>query len=375
MSIIISVDEWVGKNGVWTTCFALLIVFICCCIRTILSSVKKISKSTNGPLLEPLLVRDDSNLKSLITDDDLKNLLLYTEGKADEDGGPWEYVIDKKTQQLSYSAKRRDPKDGGATQYLSTTVFENCSPELLRDFYLDNDYRLEWDRTVLEHTQLDICLDTGTEIGCTLKKFPLIMAREYVLAWRIWEGKDQSFYCVTKSCEHHRAPRLPSYKRVESYLSGWCIRKVPGRLACEIKMFHQEELGMQRELAKFSFSRGIWNYVNKMDLNLRRYSTRHKNLKASINAVAYAHQVTENTLQTFLNQNDKINRPFKGMGSFQNSRVPNRSRKFLGKSLLLLGGAMFLSSSTPLGAKIAAAFIARKIVKSRFSQRIKLEHS
>lgn len=48
---------------------------------------------------------------------------------------------------------------------------------------------------------------------------------------------------------------------------------MPGRNACEIKMFHQEDAGLNVEMAKLAFSRGIWSYVCKMDTALRRYST------------------------------------------------------------------------------------------------------
>lgn len=83
-------------------------------------------------------------------------------------------------------------------KYLSVTVFENCSPEILRDFYMDNDYRKQWDRTIVEHRQLQVDENNGVEFGCTIKKFPLLTPREYVLAWRLWEGKDKTFYCFIK---------------------------------------------------------------------------------------------------------------------------------------------------------------------------------
>lgn len=82
-------------------------------------------------------------------------------------------------------------------KYLSTTVFEDCSPEVLRDFYMDNEYRKQWDKTVVEHEQLQVDSNSGIEIGRTIKKFPLLTPREYVLAWRLWEGKDK-FYCFIK---------------------------------------------------------------------------------------------------------------------------------------------------------------------------------
>ena len=77
-------------------------------------------------------------------------------------------------------------------------MFENCTMEVLRDFYMDNEYRKQWDKTVVEHEQLQVDRTNGTEIGCTIKKFPLLTPREYVLAWRMWEGKDKTFYCFIK---------------------------------------------------------------------------------------------------------------------------------------------------------------------------------
>lgn len=63
---------------------------------------------------------------------------------------------------------------------------------------MDNDYRVWWDKTVVEHKQLQVDKTNGTEIGRIIKKFPLLTPREYVLAWRLWEGRDQTFYCFSK---------------------------------------------------------------------------------------------------------------------------------------------------------------------------------
>lgn len=83
-------------------------------------------------------------------------------------------------------------------KYLSVTVFENCSPEMLKDFYLDNDFRKQWDKTVVENEQLLVDEKNGFEVGRTVKKFPLLTPREYVLAWKLWKGDDGSFYCFIK---------------------------------------------------------------------------------------------------------------------------------------------------------------------------------
>ena len=60
------------------------------------------------------------------------------------------------------------------------------------------------------------------------------------------------------------------------------IITVPGRNACEITMLHQEDAGLNMEMAKVAFSKGIWNYVCKMDNALRRYSVISRRLSSSV---------------------------------------------------------------------------------------------
>jgi hypothetical protein len=86
----------------------------------------------------------------------------------------------------------------GPPKYLSITTYERCSAEQLRDFYMDNEYRMEWDNTVKKHEQLQYDENSGVEVGRTIKKFPLLTPREYILAWRVWEANDKSFYCFIK---------------------------------------------------------------------------------------------------------------------------------------------------------------------------------
>lgn len=38
-------------------------------------------------------------------------------------------------------------------------------------------------------------------------------------------------------------------------------------------MFHQEDAGLNMEMAKMAFAKGIWSYVCKMDGALRKYCT------------------------------------------------------------------------------------------------------
>ncbi|KAH9290883.1 hypothetical protein KI387_035000, partial [Taxus chinensis] len=285
----------------------------------------------------------------------------------------WEPVIEKKNGNVSYSAKCCDPKDGGPTKYVSTTIFENCTTELLRDFYMDNEFRKEWDKTVVEHEQLEIDQGNGIETGRTIKKFPFLTPREYVLAWRVWEGKEKSFYCLVKACEHELAPQQSKYKRVEFYYSGWRIRKVYGRDACEIKVVHQEDAGLKREMAKVIFSKGIWSYVCKMDTNMRKYAKRSKSqYRTQPNAVSLMQKVPSGINETpaddrspivvsstvsLLMNKDEIQKGNSGSHS---------NIKWLAKGLLLVGGTLFLTKAhSSLGAKLAVACLVNKLIKKK----------
>eukprot|EP01018_Ginkgo_biloba_P034922 Gb_27417 [translate_table: standard] len=167
---------------------------------------------------------NQENKQQIISEIDLQKLLDALDEKIDEDE-IWKPVIEKRNDRVFYTTKCCNPKDGGPPKYISTTIFENCSTELLKNFIMDLDFRIEWDKTILKHEKLQFCKETGTETGRIIKKFPLLAPREYVVAWRIWEEKNNTFYCFIKACEHPQVPRQHKYKRVEFYISGWRIRK------------------------------------------------------------------------------------------------------------------------------------------------------
>ncbi|KAF5191243.1 Polyketide cyclase/dehydrase and lipid transport superfamily protein [Thalictrum thalictroides] len=259
----------------------------------------------------------------------------------------------------------------GPLTYMSVTIFENCSVERLRDFYMDNEYRLQWDKTMVDHKQLQIDETNGTEVGRTVKKFPLLTPREYVLAWRLWEGKDNTFYCFTKECEHTLAPRLKKYVRVGHFRSGWRIRKVPGRNACEIKMVHQEDAGLNVEMAKLVFSKGIWSYVNKMDAALQKHNpTSTHQSTAVMTAVTLMQKVPQELDATTTNSRDLLECTSTGAFDRQEPEIKGNtlsrrpSKKMIANGLLLLGGVLCLSRGhSSLGAKIAMACILKKLTK------------
>ncbi|KFK38640.1 hypothetical protein AALP_AA3G141200 [Arabis alpina] len=352
----------------WATVFALVFILLCQILRKV-RFFSHVSSSPSPVVSVSQSLSSQSRISTLVSDEDLKDLIEKL-GERNEDAEIWENVVQKSNTQVSYTAKCCKPKDGGPMKYLSTTVFEDCSPEVLRDFYMDNEYRKQWDKTVVEHEQLQVDSNSGIEIGRTIKKFPLLTPREYVLAWRLWEGKDK-FYCFIKECDHNTVPQQRKYVRVSYFRSGWRITKVPGRNACEIHMFHQEDAGLNVEMAKLAFSKGIWSYVCKMDNALRKYiATSHRPQGPIVSAVSLMKKVPSE-LET---QTDEItNSPgtvglHTGEGAKRKKLLRKPSMKLIANGLLLVGGAVggavcLSRGHSALGAKVALAYFLTKLSK------------
>ncbi|XP_010252178.1 PREDICTED: uncharacterized protein LOC104593845 isoform X2 [Nelumbo nucifera] len=331
----------------WATIFVLLFIFIWQLYRSLASRRFRFFSSTRtakATVSRP----GNPQIKGLqiISNEDLRNLITALDGKVDEKE-KWDEVINKRNNLVSYNAKCCKPKDG-PLKYLSVTIFENCSTELLRDFYMDNEYRKQWDKMLIEHMQLQIDKSNGTEIGSSIKKFPLLTPREYILAWRVWEGKDKTYYCFIKECEHVLAPLRKNYVRVRFFRSGWRIRK---------------------EMAKLAFAKGIWSYVCKMDSALRKYSTRSCVLpKSAMTAVTLIQKVPPE-LEAMRESSISSSSSRQVSGNVRErklSRMP--SKKLIANGLLLLGGAIFLSRShSTIGAKLAVVCFLKKLTKHKAS--------
>ncbi|XP_006342845.1 uncharacterized protein [Solanum tuberosum] len=314
----------------------------------------------------------DVRITTVISDLDLKNLIDVVNKKF-QANEKWEDVINRRTDRFSYCAQCCKLKDA-PLKYLSVTVFENCSVEMIRDFYMDNDFRKIWDKTLIEHKQLQVDSSSGTEIGLMIKKFPLLTPREYILAWRVWEGSDGSFYCFTKECEYPLAQRRKKYVRVRLFRSGWRIKKVSGRNACEIQMVHQEDAGLNVEMAKLAFAKGIWSYVCKMDDALRQYSAvdHHPQLTSGVSAVTLIQKVplgldTLDHTRGLINPEICTSSDYCGGVSREcNAREQRKepSNNLVPNMLMLLGGAICMSRGlSNLGSKVAMACILSKLVK------------
>ncbi|XP_010247187.1 PREDICTED: uncharacterized protein LOC104590288 isoform X2 [Nelumbo nucifera] len=374
--IFVGSEEFWRENvhGGWATIIVLLFIVIWHSARSFpkrfrSSSSPQNAKTTFSPSGNPQI-----KVSEIVSDDDLKILIKDLDGRLDETE-KWEDVIEKRNEMLSYNAKCCKPKDG-PLKYLSVTIFEDCTTELVRDFYMDNEYRKQWDKTWIEHEQLQIDESNGTEIGRSVKKFPLLTPREYVLTWRLWEGKDKTFYCFIKECQHALAPLQKKYVRVGFFRSGWRIRKVPGRNACEIKMVHQEDAGLNVEMTKLVFAKGIWSYVCKMDSALRKYSLRScPHPRSSLTAVNFIQKVppefeimpTE-IHPNFLGSSVSSSSSRQVVGDVKERKISRPSKKWIANGLLLLGGVICLCRGhSAVGAKLAVACILKKLAKHKSS--------
>ncbi|GLJ45419.1 hypothetical protein SUGI_0956210 [Cryptomeria japonica] len=212
--------------------------------------------------------------QEIVTFEDLRNLFCLLE---DKDGGPvWQLMMDKSTPNITYQAWRRDPEIG-PTQYRTRTIFEDVIPELVRDFFWDDDFRPKWDDMLIYFKTLEECPRTGSMISHWIRKLPFFCGdREYIIGRRIWES-GRTYFCVTKAVPYPSLPRHNKPKRVDTYHSCWKIqavesRKRDGRLtACEVIFFHQEDTGLPKELVKFGVRRGMWAQVKKLCHGLYAY--------------------------------------------------------------------------------------------------------
>lgn len=373
-------DEWWTTNrGGWATWIVLCLMLGLYSIRIAARAMKKRHLNISGKDLPINPISGITHVKYIhepcesfptVTEVELQQLLLLLDDAGDANNAPWISVVDKQSKTLSYHAKLRDPEDGGPTEYLSISIFDNCSTEKLRDFYMDSEYRMLWDGTFESHEQLDVNKETGVEIGRFVRKFPFMHPREYVLAWKVWEGEDNTFYYFAKQCRHPLAPENVKYTRVEHYLSGWQISKVPGRDACQVRMWHQEDSSL---MAKMGFSHRIWNFMCDMEKSLRKYKGRH--FTGDIDAVTLAQKVPAGLVES----SKSVAHPHGIQPSLRcksnSGRKKRRIRvretgKWLASGMLVLGGAMFCKSgSVPLGAKIAAAYAIKRLIKPHMSMR------
>ncbi|GAB2293915.1 hypothetical protein Dimus_028128 [Dionaea muscipula] len=319
------------------------------------------SSSSSKPEIEEQLA---------VVESDFEHLFLLVEEK---DGGPsWIQVMDRSTPTMSYRAWRRDP-ESGPPQYRSSTIYEDVTPETMRDFFWDDEFRAKWDDMLIRAKSLEECPTTGTMIVQWVRKFPFFCSdREYIIGRRIWES-EKMYYCVTKGVPYPCVPRRDKPRRVDLYYSSWFIRAVESRrgngemTACEILLFHHEDMGIPWEIAKLGVRQGMWGAVKKIEPGLRAYQKArasgeplsHPALMARINT-----NVGRLYLRSLLQLTDD-NKDNNSSGTALVARSSEATEKLAGTSirkLLVFGGAIVLACSLDGGLLTKAVIfgVARK---------------
>ncbi|KAF8732086.1 hypothetical protein HU200_016046 [Digitaria exilis] len=227
-----------------------------------------------------------------VTEKDLEHLLQLLDNKESGDTA-WQNLMERTTSNMTYKAWQREPEEG-PIMYCSRTIFEDATPELVRDFFWDGDFRLKWDPMLAYSKTLDEVPQNGTTIVHYIKKFPFFCSdREYIFGGRIWES-EKTYYSLNNLClqgvPYLPLPKKEKPRRVELYFSSWRIRAVQspkhaGQLsACEVTLVHYEDMGIPKDVARVAIRHGMWGAVKKLQSGFRAY----QQMRATENTLSHS---------------------------------------------------------------------------------------
>ncbi|MCD7462306.1 hypothetical protein HAX54_048214 [Datura stramonium] len=220
-----------------------------------------------------------SENEDIVTEKDLEHFLHLLDGKDGEMA--WQIMMDRSSSNFTYQAWRHEP-EMGPTIYRTKTVFEDATPDLVRDFFWDDEFRPKWDPMLGYFKILQEWPHTGSMIIHWIKKFPFFCSdREYIIGRRIWES-GKTYYCVTKSVPYPALQIRDKPRRVDLYFSSWIVKPVEskkgdGQLsACEVTLLHYEDMGIPKDVAKLGVRHGMWGTVKKLHNGFRAYQNARK---------------------------------------------------------------------------------------------------
>uniref|UniRef100_A0A0A0L598 START domain-containing protein n=1 Tax=Cucumis sativus TaxID=3659 RepID=A0A0A0L598_CUCSA len=195
--------------------------------------------------------KEEGKEQDIITENDLDHLLQLLEGRHGE--AEWQSMMQRSTPNFAYEAWRLEPENR-PTVYRSRTVFEDATPEMVRDFFWDDEFRTKWDPMLTYFKILDECPHTGTMI----------------VHW------------IKKGVQYPSLPRRDKPRRVDLCFSSWIIRAVESRKgdglrsACEVILVHYEDMGIPNDVAKLGVRHGMWGTVKKIHSGFRAYQNARK---------------------------------------------------------------------------------------------------
>lgn len=159
---------------------------------------------------------------------DIRDGDLHHLQKLDEknDGGPlWKHLMDHKTPNMICQAWQRDSAvllnslvfsfnclvfslffccglinsdvfmQTGPPQYYTRTVYEDATPEMVRDFFWDDEFRLQWDDMLLNATTIDECSATGAMAVHWVRKVSRVSLPITIIP-KLFLGRSELFCCV-----------------------------------------------------------------------------------------------------------------------------------------------------------------------------------
>jgi hypothetical protein len=82
------------------------------------------------------------------------------------------------------------PFQNGPPQYRSSTIFEDASPDVVRDFFWDDEFRMKntWDDMLLQHNTLEECTETGTMVVRWVRKVSYLCCVFSKSFFRVWQA-------------------------------------------------------------------------------------------------------------------------------------------------------------------------------------------
>lgn len=207
---------------------------------------------------------------------------LYGRPDTDAFYSPWEQVVCESTSSIRYWGWRR-PLRNGLYMYMTRSVFLESTPSEVRQFMLDDTYRLNWDTTMfrLESVVPRRAKPQESDLLHARVHFPKPLAcRAYTYARRVWQRPaDGGCYCLARACEHPAGPAVEGRAViVNDYASGCIIRTPAGHLvptgmtsAAEVLMIYFEDSHVRAGLANLGIKKGLWPLIQKTDRALRAW--------------------------------------------------------------------------------------------------------
>eukprot|EP00775_Hariotina_reticulata_P006116 gene6116-6355_t len=226
-----------------------------------------------------------------ITEADLQKFqkeLQQVDGKllSGHPGPEWTQLMDKDVLgELRYVSFMR-PTENGATDYLSVTIIPDATAQEIMEFCGDDACRARWD-PMLASTWLLGSRDTSAceQLVVWLRSFPMgfLSDRLYAAIARkafVDPHHPRSvLYAVSKVVKTPiatawAAEHYPGVIQTDNYYSAWRCRTIPSPWpaygdspsppACELVLFHHDELKVPEYLARMAIKVGMWRFVRSM---------------------------------------------------------------------------------------------------------------